>query len=247
MTLGIIHNNIFPEVASLEANTADPLYPVTNLKDDAPAHVYKSTGATIQITASFATARTVQAFGIVNHNFPANSPTLNIQLSNSPTFQTYNQVNLTYHAEIIIKKIQTPQPYQYYRFNFTISQGDYSGQIGNIVMGTWLEIPNRIKRTISVSIQRVYDMIKGVSGQITKKLRSKVRKYSLSFFKVPEADFEAIDNALTGDDLAKVFVLNLENQSGYFGHDTMTNFDAEIDYGYHAFNLEFQQSPYFVK
>jgi len=61
---------------SLTAGSADASFPLSNLNGTRPDSVFKATGATCTIRATFGGATTVQAVSILNHNRPSTSVTL---------------------------------------------------------------------------------------------------------------------------------------------------------------------------
>lgn len=245
MPNGLIYNDTFADVASLAANTENPIYPAVNLKTDAPAKVYRSLNAYIQIDAAYAAPVTCKAFAIVNHNFPINSPALAVRCSNDSNFSTYTQYTFTYNPETIIYIVQTPLPFQYYRFIFNLGSGDYIGSIGQIKMGSWIEFPNRLVNPVQITPVEKSLVIISESGQKTIETISTVWQYTLPLKSVKYSDYIAIVKAFSGK-RAKVLVLNAESGLIAVQGQKTDNLSASGENGFYDFTLKFETNPYQV-
>jgi len=242
MPNGLIYNNTFANVASLVANTENSSFPAANLKNEAPAKRFQSLDSYIQVDAAYAAAVTTKAFAIVNHNFPINSPALAVRCSNSPTFQTSTQYDFTYNPETIIYIVETPSAYRYYRFIFNLGTGDYTGSIGQIMMGDFLQFPNRLVNPVQITPFYNNKVNKTESGQKTRKNTSVVWQYTLPFKSVKYSDYISIVNAFSGD-RAKVLVLNAESGLIAVQGQETDNLAATGENGFYDFSLKFETNP----
>jgi hypothetical protein len=241
--IGIGYDNILPDADTFAANNENTENPASNLLLDPPSIYYESLNGTVQVTASFSTGQQVSFFSIINHNLPSDT-VCNIQTSDNG-FQTYDQIDLTYHAESMIHIADPPVTKKDFRFNFTCTDPDYIVKIGHLSLSQFLLFPDRILDPVGKTFIRDITVIKPKCGGITRITKSKYWEYTLRFEKVKESNYLQILDALGGD-RAKCLVLDKTTQKVLQGNDS-GDIPTEDISTLNDFQIKFTQNPLEIK
>ena len=157
----------YVDSATVNANSEDSGYPVTNVQDQQLGKVYRSTGVSGEwLKFDLGSAEDVQGVFVVGHNITSGA-TVKVQANSSDDFASPPvDVSMTY-GDIIYYLFSSSQSYRYWRITIDDS-GNSDGyiEIGRVHIGKMLELGDIIKAEYPETIKRTDKIQFSLTGQV---------------------------------------------------------------------------------
>ena len=230
MSVAVIHSNIVTS-AEVTATSENTDYPVSNLKTDVPAEVFKSLAGNFQIDVEFQEVVNVSGIALVNHDFQTGT-TLHLNYS-SDGFQTYESflIPINNNGIIYIYNNMTASSFQ------IAVNSPAPVSLGGLVFGTFAELPAPDSPVLKTPQEHYYTHKNEFGQKLTKQL-SRTFKYQLKFSHVANEDYlNIVDYFRPG--AQKVMILGDVVLQG----DSVQEITAEEDLNYNRFTVVFESNP----
>lgn len=223
-------------------NTEATGYAGSNIYNQIPSEVWRSTGVSGVATYAYDSVKTISGVGLINHNFDA-AATITLEFSDDSFSTVAATETITRNSGNIYKTFEA-KSYAGVRLTVVVSSGYV--ELGELVLGTNVELSPSYYYEYTRMFRENRDgdvMTKG--GQYFQSAVSEQEGFKLDFRLVPDTQFSTLKSLFRAG--GKVFIPNLNETDCYYGVVTDSGMEARTrkfgTTGYMDYSLTFWELP----